>query len=110
MQREEEDFHKVKEYLYDYPNSSIDEVSEQTEVEQDVISEWIKDGRLEAKGITISYPCSICAKPIHVGKICARCQKQFGDAIGDLKSSLEDDGRKAIKDQIHSFSNEPRKK
>lgn len=88
-EREEGDFLKVKEYLYEYPNSTIEEVSEQTEVSREVILGWIKDGRIEAKGMAISYPCSICGKPIHMGKICMKCQKEMGAAADSLKGSDE---------------------
>lgn len=88
-EREETEFLKVKDYLYEFPNSTIEEVSEQTDVSREDILEWIKEGRIESKGLAVSYPCSICGKPIHNGKICMKCQKDMGAAADSLKPSEE---------------------
>lgn len=86
LQKEDEDFSKVKEYLYDYPHASIDEVADQTEVDNETIIDWVKSGRLETGGVAVSYPCTICGRPIHSGKICAKCEQALGGGAKDFKS------------------------
>ena len=91
--KEEELFLEVKNYLYDYPNASIKEVAEQTEIDEGLIMDWVREGRLERTGITITYPCEICGKPIHRGKICKSCQENLGEAASSLSGNRDEKKR-----------------
>lgn len=90
LDKEEELFMKVKNYLYECPDASIKEVAEQTEIDESLIMDWVREGRLERKGITITYPCEICGKPIHIGKICKSCQDKLGDAADSLNETKDE--------------------
>lgn len=94
--REDEDklFIIVRDYLYEYPKAPIGEVSEQTDVPEDLIAEWVREGRLESKGITLTYPCGMCGKPIHEGKICKKCTDSLGSVSKDLKDQLDSGEKK----------------
>ena len=84
--REEELFGEVRDYLRDYPNASVAEVITQTEVPEELVFEWIKQGRIESNGSTKTYNCEMCGNPIHMGKICKKCQ----DGLNGLKKELSD--------------------
>ncbi len=84
--REEELFAMVRDYLRDYPNASVAEVITQTEVPEELVFEWIKQGRIESNGSTKTYNCEMCGNPIHMGKICKKCQ----DGLNGLKKELSD--------------------
>ncbi len=99
-EQEENDFLKVKDYLYEFPNSAVDEVAEQTDISRERILEWVKEGRIEAKGMAVSYPCSICGKPIHSGKICMKCQKDIGAAADSLKPA---ENNPTNQDNVYGF-------
>ena len=86
--KEEEYFQKVREYLYDYPNASVEEVSQQTEVNDKIIVDWVKEGRLERAGLTMSYPCQMCGKSIHSGRVCHSCQSDLGEYKSELESKI----------------------
>ena len=82
--KEEELFIEVKEYWRDFPNASVEEVTAQIDVSEELIFEWIRQGRIENNGATKTYSCEMCGKPIHIGKICKKCQ----DGLNNLKSEL----------------------
>jgi flagellar operon protein (TIGR03826 family) len=81
LRQEQEDFEKIREYLFKNPNSSTAEVSEATGIELKVISRFLKEGRLEADYIRMSddsaLTCEKCGKPIISGRFCEGCVKQM---------------------------------
>ena len=90
--REDEEikFQRVKEYLWEHPKASIDEVHEETEVEKELIIKFVKDDRLVAEGIDIDIvlECERCGSPITSGRFCNKCQQELvsGFGGGDKKS------------------------
>lgn len=87
---DEEDFQKVKDYLYEYPGANISEVHEGTGVDVDKIIEFLREGRLEiAGGGNLILECESCGVSINTGRFCNKCaaelQKQMGQAIGKSK-------------------------
>ncbi|MFW5855838.1 MAG: TIGR03826 family flagellar region protein [Bacillota bacterium] len=93
---EESDFEKVKEYLWDHPKASIDEVHEATGVERDTIIKFIKEDRLIAEGIEIDFDleCERCGKPIESGRYCESCQQELITGL----NKEESDEKKEKKD------------
>ncbi|NLK62445.1 MAG: MerR family transcriptional regulator [Fusobacteria bacterium] len=84
LKDEEKYFKIVRDYLYKYPLASIEEVSSQTDVHEKYIIDWIEDGRLEKKGLTTNYSCEMCGSPIHMGKVCHKCQSDLNGLKGEL--------------------------
>ena len=77
-------FNEVRDFIYDNPGASIEEVCEVTGVETTDIQRWLADGRLMlAKGSPINLTCEKCGVPILTGKQCEQC-------LGKLRSSLQD--------------------
>ncbi|SHI61841.1 flagellar operon protein TIGR03826 [Geosporobacter subterraneus DSM 17957] len=76
---EEEDFKKVKEYLYDNPGATITEVSEETGVEEDLILKYLRQGRLEitSEGGSLVLDCERCGRAIRTGKFCDQCAEEM---------------------------------
>jgi predicted nucleic acid-binding Zn ribbon protein len=77
MAKETDQFQKVKDYLWDYPGSTTQDISKFTEVPEGLILKWYEDGRLEKSKIRATEHCKICGKPIAVGEICKNCQKEM---------------------------------
>ncbi|BDU51085.1 hypothetical protein [Haliovirga abyssi] len=100
LNKEEELFMEVKNYLYDSPNASIKEVAEQTEIDEGLIMDWVREGRLERTGIIMTYPCEMCGKPIHTGKICKSCQNELG-VVSDSLSGTKDEGKDETKRSMY---------
>jgi len=68
LQQSEE---RVREYLEDYPGTSLDEVHKATRVPRQIIMEMIRNNRI-LTGL-MSYPCENCREPIVQGRICGKC-------------------------------------
>ncbi len=85
MDKEEEYFIKVKDYLYDYPSATVEEVSEQTDVDEAFIKYWVDNGRLERAGLAMTFPCEMCGRPIHIGRICKKCQEGLGNIADEIR-------------------------
>jgi len=101
--KDEDDFTKVKKYLYDHPGASMKEISDECEVSIEKITRYLKDGRLEIKeGSNVILECESCGKAIRSGRLCRDCMKQLerdmGSAVkADLpqnKNDDDDDGTK----------------
>lgn len=77
-QKEEDDFQKVKKYIYDNRGAAMKDVSEACEVSIEKITRFLKDGRLEIKeGTNIILECENCSRPITTGRYCQECSKKL---------------------------------
>jgi len=70
-------FIKVREYLYDNPNATITDVSENTGVETEIIMEFLREGKLELKEASMILECKSCGKAIKTGVMCKECVVHF---------------------------------
>lgn len=96
IQKEEDAFLKVKQYLDDNPGATVPEVSEETEVSEKKINQFIREGRLESTSFeNISAPCMSCGKPTKTGKYCSDCtgklQSDLEKAMGEKKEEKEEE-------------------
>ena len=83
VEKIDRDFMTVRDYIYDNPNTKIDEVSKETGVEKAVILQLLKEGRLkldtpDAGG---SLVCYICKKPISTGRMCPECKQKVASTM-----------------------------
>ena len=103
---EEEDFEKVKDYLWDNPNATIDEVHRETGVERETIIKFVRDDRLIAEGIEVNFDleCKRCGEPIAKGKYCASCQRDLVNGFNPNKSDKKN--KKKGKSQDKMFTKE----
>ena len=94
----EEDFRKIRDYLYDYPGADVKEVSEATGASELVILRLLKEGRIEiVKDKTLIRRCEKCKKIVQSGRICPECKNSLAQDLKELASSLKpslDDGFK----------------
>ncbi len=82
----ENDFKKVKEYLYDHPGATVTEVSEGTGVSEKQILRYLRESRIEIREEdNCLLHCERCEKSIRSGRFCDSCvaeiKKQFGSVI-----------------------------
>src|SRR6056297_3281102 len=80
-EEEENNFKKVKDYLWENPKSTIDKVSKETGVERDTIIKFIKEDRLISEGLEIGgeVKCERCGTTITHGTLCDKCRKELVD-------------------------------
>ncbi len=103
---EEDDYQKVKDYLWENPKSTITKVHEETGVEKEKILKFIKDDRLIADGIDAEnlLECERCGIPIMSGRYCVSCQQElidgFGSGLSKNKKKKEDEKKKDAEDRM----------
>lgn len=98
---EEDDYQKVKEYLWDNAGATIDEVHEKTGVPRDTIIKFVKEERLLSEGldIEIDLECERCGAPILHGRFCEKCKAELvsGFSEDDKKKKEE---KKSVKNDM----------
>ena len=71
---EENDFRKVKEYVDEYGEATLEMIVRETEVSLKRVSKFIRDGRLEiSRGLRDAFRCESCGAPILTGRYCEQC-------------------------------------
>ncbi|KPU26438.1 MerR family transcriptional regulator [Caloranaerobacter sp. TR13] len=89
---EEEEFSRVKEYIYNNPGANIQLVSEETGVPVKKILRYLREGRLELKDEynNLILACERCGKPIKTGRFCDKCvvelQRELKGAVAKNES------------------------
>ncbi|OGO77297.1 MAG: hypothetical protein A2Y23_02680 [Clostridiales bacterium GWB2_37_7] len=83
VEEEEDEFKKVKDYLYDYPGSTVQEVSAATGVDGEKIMRFLREERLQisSENTNMLLECEKCGRPINMGRFCQNCKDE-------LKASL----------------------
>ena len=78
----EEKFNEVKEYIRANKSATIAMVSEECEVSQKQITQWIREERLEfSEESSVTLQCESCGASIRTGRYCNACRN-------DLKKDL----------------------
>lgn len=83
---EEEDFKKVKEFVNENDEATLDMIVKETEVSLKRVNKFIREGRLEiSRGLRDAFRCESCGAQIHTGKYCEKC---FTSIKTDLVEAL----------------------
>jgi len=101
VKREEEDFLRIKDFIYENPNSSMSKVAEGTGVSLKRILKYLKEGRLELSPDVIGndFTCERCDAPITTGKYCKKCQAEFSSEVNELFRKDEPELKKSSSSQ-----------
>ena len=71
----EKKFQEVKKYIQDNRNCTIGQVSEECDVEEGQIRQWVREERLEfGEGSVAGIACETCGTPILTGRFCEKCK------------------------------------
>lgn len=75
--KNENDFKKIKDYLYDNPNQNIIQLSEATGIPIEKIKCYMREERIVSTNNTSSslLDCKLCGKAINFGNYCDDCRK-----------------------------------
>lgn len=85
---DEEDFRKVKDYLYEFPKETVTTVAIETEVPEEKILRYLREGKLEISAESgILLECESCGEGIRSGRYCDKCAMELDRG---LRSGLED--------------------
>lgn len=83
MEEREREYERCRDYLYEHPNSTMQELSKETGVKAEQIVQFILEGRLiiTKDNPNLFYKCERCGAPIRKGKLCMNCEKRFSDEV-----------------------------
>lgn len=90
MKKLEEVYAKVKEYIYDNPGATINEVSEVNEVSVNQIKKWVREERLTfSEDSPVGLACESCGKIIKTGRFCKECKLKVANEIESFKEKTK---------------------
>jgi len=104
-EKEEADFRRVKEYLYENPGATLSEVSSALDISVEQIKHYLREGRLEIVGNerNLILECERCGKSITTGRYCNECAKELEKGLkataremSKKLSDSEDEKRSAV--------------
>ena len=86
----EEKFQEVKQYIQQHGRASMQQVSEDCEVEVSQIEQWIRQDRLQfSDDSPIRVACELCGKMIGSGRFCPQCKDTM---VRKLNGAMGKDG------------------
>jgi len=81
---------RIKNHLYDYPDASLESVSDILEIDREKIISFIKAGKLEHIS-HMSIQCENCDATIESGKYCDACIIEMRTSFKSVTSSSSND-------------------
>ena len=83
----EESFQRTKKYVQDHRGATVQEVSQECEVDVSQIREWVREERLEfangdASGIGLA--CEKCGASIPSGRFCEKCKAEMTNGFNNV--------------------------
>lgn len=95
VRKMEDQFKIIKEYLYQHPRASVEEVSNETEIDEKLILHFLREGRLEMVAADGFLICEKCGESITSGRLCKKCSDTLAHALGSVlpKQNQADDDK-----------------
>ncbi|UJW59114.1 hypothetical protein HXZ66_17710 [Bacillus sp. A116_S68] len=87
--------------------ASIEEVHEATEVEIDLIMQFVREGRLHLSQFpNLTYPCEKCGAKIREARLCANCRDEINEGlqVGEKQKAFEDRKRDRERARYQTYS------
>jgi flagellar operon protein (TIGR03826 family) len=115
-QQEQEDFDKVRDYLFEHPNSPAADINQAIGIEVKVISRFLREGRLrlESDQSETLLTCEKCGQSIKSGRFCENClqtmQTEFRQAIKPLPKVPVNNGNPWSQGKVHTYDHILKKK
>ncbi len=97
----ENKFTKVRDYVWDHKNATMEEISEENEVSVKQIKQWIREERLVfSDDSTIGIECENCGATIKSGRFCDKCKAEMAKNLGSAikKPQVQEEPVKKKKD------------
>ena len=80
-----EKYEQVKEYVYDNPGATINQVAEDNEVSVQQIKRWIREEKLAfSEQSEMGIECEKCGAMIKTGRFCKNCKKRMENTLGNV--------------------------
>lgn len=82
-EKAEQKFQEVKEFVRANKSASMKEISENCNVEEHQVKQWVREERLVfASDSPIKLFCESCGAPIFTGRYCGKCKKDQANTFG----------------------------
>jgi len=87
---DEQEYKRVKEYLYEYPGATMTQVSTELNVSVEKIKRFLKEGRLEIVNDDPNFilQCEMCGKSIKTGRYCNACERELTSGFKKISDSF----------------------
>lgn len=96
----DEKFDKVRKFIEDNPNSSVEVVSRETETSTRQLRKWIREERLTfSPDSAYGIECEKCGKMIRTGKYCAECKKALANTFRNMLDTPKKENDTSIKNR-----------
>ncbi len=99
----EDEYKIVREYVYEHPSATIEEVTTETGVEEWEIIYFLKDERLSIVNATGLLRCEQCGKPIKSGRFCEGCMNLFGSKLNAGIQQMQGSSQQGLR--MHTYGN-----
>lgn len=84
----EDQFERCYQYLRENRSSTMNQLSEETEVSIKQITKFIKDGRIFISDLpNMGYPCESCGEHVRSGKLCLSCSDRITKGIQQVNQT-----------------------
>ena len=88
IEKIEEKYLEVKEYIQDHHNATMTEVAEECDVSTRQIEQWVREERLSfSDDSPIGIACEVCGATIRTGRYCERCKNDLANRLGGMYGS-----------------------
>lgn len=81
VENDDDLFRIVREYVYDNPESTIKDTAEATNVPEEKILKFLRQGKLTLKGDGVGLECERCGKSINSGRFCDACAAEMSSGF-----------------------------
>ncbi|WP_198850895.1 TIGR03826 family flagellar region protein [Alicyclobacillus sp. SO9] len=90
LKEEDAAYQVVRPYLRQHPNTYMAQLTEDTGVDEDLVVEMIRDGRLIlGNNPNLFYSCENCGAPTQSGKYCHVCAREMSGAFSVASEGLK---------------------
>ncbi len=84
----EECFNKIRQFIMESPTSNFQQIVEGTGVEERILLDLIRSGRIEFTDPNHGIPCEVCGTSIASGRYCSKCQQEVKAKLENSKREL----------------------
>jgi flagellar operon protein (TIGR03826 family) len=91
VQKEEDDFILVRDYIREHPHCGLQKVEEETGVTMEMLLKFLREDRLQLSsesGMKGALKCQKCGEAIDVGKYCDRCTNELSAGLTEALSKI----------------------
>lgn len=96
-------FSTVKEYIYNNPKATIQQISEENEVSISQLKQWVREERLcFSEDSPIGLSCENCGALIRTGRFCPVCKEKMSQQIAGAY------GKEKKQERTNNMNNNPK--